>query len=371
MKKVLFTASTYSHIRSFHLPYLRAFRESGWTVHVGCANAPDEVPCADAVWELPLEKKMSSPANFRAAGMLGRLIRQEGYDLVCTHTALAAFFTRLPLVGRKERPRVVCMAHGYLFDDDTPGLKKQVLLAAERLCAPCTDLLLTMNEWDYNTAQKYRLGRRVANVPGIGVIFSALTVLTPQQRQEKRRELGFEADDFVLFYAAEFSPRKSQRVLIEAMKALPERVGLVLAGEGALLEECKELADRLGVAERVRLPGYVQDVGVWYGMADAAVTASRSEGLPFNVMEAMHCGLPVVASAVKGHTDLIDDGETGLLYPYGDADACAARIFSLMADEGLRERLVRQARENVEQYALERVLPAVMAWYGQEVPAVR
>lgn len=363
MKKVLFTASTYSHIRNFHLPYLQAFRQEGWQVDVGCAGAPEEIPHADGVWELPFEKKMSAPANFKAARKLRRLVEQEEYDLICTHTSLAAFFARLALLGMKHRPHVVNMVHGYLFDGESPWLKRQILLSAERLTAPCTDLLLTMNEWDFETAKKYRLGKRVANVPGIGVDFFRLSENDPELSLARRREFGIDDDAFVLFYAAEFSSRKSQRVLIEAMAELPEEAVLVLAGQGALLEECRGLANRLGVGHRVIFPGYVTDVAVWYGAADAAITSSRSEGLPFNVMEAMCCGLPVVASAVKGHTDLIEDGETGLLYPYGDAVACAARIRRLMEDGALREQIAKRANEQVAQYALERVMPVVMEEY--------
>ncbi len=367
MKKVLFTASTYSHIRNFHLPYLCEFQQGGWQVHVGCAGVPEEIPCADGVWELPFEKSMSAPANFKAARMLRRLVRQEGYDLVCSHTSLAAFFTRLALLGLKERPHVINMVHGYLFDDETPWMKRQVLLAAERLTAPCTDLLLTMNQWDFEAAKKYGLGDQVAHVPGVGVDFSRFAQNDPELSLVRRREFGIPDDAFVLFYAAEFSARKSQRVLIEAMTQLPEKTVLVLAGQGTLLEECKALAQKLGAAERVIFPGYVADVGVWYGAADAAVTSSRSEGLPFNVMEAMYCNLPVVASAVKGHTDLIEDGQTGLLYPYGDVAACAAQIGRLMEDAALRSELTRNAKESVAAYGLDSVLPVVMNQYRSAV----
>ena len=102
----------------------------------------------------------------------------------------------------------------------------------------------------------------------------------------------------------------------------------------------------------------------WYAAADGAVTTSRSEGLPFNVMEAMAAGLPVAASAVKGHVDLIRDGETGLLFPYGDPTACAARLLRLAQDPDLAHRLGTQAALEVQNYSLDRVLPQVMGAYS-------
>ena len=77
------------------------------------------------------------------------MMEEEQYNLISTHTSLAAFFTRVAVKGMKKRPPVACMVHGYLFDEETPWLKQAVLLTAEKWMASVTDLLLTMNEWDY------------------------------------------------------------------------------------------------------------------------------------------------------------------------------------------------------------------------------
>lgn len=103
---------------------------------------------------------------------------------------------------------------------------------------------------------------------------------------------------------------------------------LLLPGRGAALDKCKALADRLGVRERVRFPGFVSNIEDYYRASDVCVSSSRSEGLPFNVMEAMACGLPAVLTNVKGHEDLVRPGENGELYPYDDRQAFAARFGS-------------------------------------------
>lgn len=363
--KLLFVASTRSHILHFHLPYLRALKELGWTVHGAWGGA-----CADDLWvdkalSLPFEKKMTSPDNFRAARILRREIRREGYAAVIVHTSLASFFTRLAVMGLKNRPRVVNMVHGYLFDDQTPAFKRNILLAAERITAPVTDLLLTMNQWDYETAVGCRLGRQVENLPGVGVDFAHLDGQRTGDPAALRQALDIPADAFVLIYPAEFSSRKSQETLLRAMTALPERAVLVLPGSGVLLEECKALAAELGVAERVRFPGYVTEMGSWYQMANAAISSSRSEGLPFNVMEGMHSGLPMVVSNVKGHSDLIRHGESGLFFSCGDWEGCARQVRRLMDDPDFARSLARQGKKDVEQYSLPLVLPRVMERYNQ------
>lgn len=367
-RKVLFTASTFSHILNFHLPYLKWFRDQGWQVHVACGGEAVPIPYTDKVTVLPFRKKMTAPENFRAAALLRKMVQAGNYTLVSTHTVLAAFFTRLALKGLGERPKVVNTVHGYLFDDDTPAFKRNILLAAERLTASETDLLLTMNQWDYEAAKKYKLCRKIQKIPGVGVDFPQLDQADPEAGLKLRSKLGLPWDAFVLIYPAEFSRRKSQEVLIRVLAKLPEQVVLVLPGEGELLKDCRLLAAQLGLVRRVRFPGQVRDMGPWYEMADAAVTASRSEGLPFNVMEAMHCSLPVVASAVKGHTDLIQDGENGLLYPYGDAEACAMQIQRLISSPPLQQELGRKARKNAEQYDIDQVLPVVTSAYEDFLP---
>ena len=101
----------------------------------------------------------------------------------------------------------------------------------------------------------------------------------------------------------------------------------------------------------------------WYAAADAAAAASRIEGLPFHVMEAMYLGLPVVASAVKGHVDLIEEGQNGLLYPYGDSKAFARQVRRLLEEPGLRDGMAARTRASVLQYGLEQVLPQVWDCY--------
>ena len=367
MSKVLFTASTYSHIVNFHRPYLAAFRQLGWTVEVACGGTPMEIPEAHRVVYIPFEKEMLSPRNGTAWRQLHRLMKEERYDLVSCHTSLASFFTRMAARGLKNRPKVACVAHGYLFGEENSATKNLLLSTAEGLAAPVTDLLITMNSWDTGYAMAHKLGKKIVEVPGIGLDTDRLRPVSGQERAALRAEWGIAEGDILLLYAAEFSGRKSQQVLIRAMTRLPEQVKLALPGQGVLREACMALAEELGVAGRVLFPGQVQ-MARWYGAADLAASASRSEGLPFNIMEAMYCGLPVVASRVKGHTDLLEESGAGLLYPYGDWAACAGCVQELLQDRELAKRMGERGRQAVQAYTLDRVQPVVMAQYETLAP---
>jgi glycosyltransferase involved in cell wall biosynthesis len=365
MKKplVLFTASTCSHILNFHLPYLKEFRRIGWEVHVACGGPMRAIPEADRVFELPFEKKMSSPKNFFAAHILRQVISENGYSLICTHTSLAAFFTKTAIYGLETKPPLINVVHGYLFDNETPAIKQKMLAAAEKMTAKQTALLLTMNKWDYSYAKAQKLAQRVELIPGMGVNFKGLDAGRVTSRGMKRQETGLSDDDFVLIYPAEFSDRKNQAMLIRALPLLPQSVKLLLPGDGERREACIRLARSLGVDRRVVLPGQVSDMQSWYMAADAAVSASRSEGLPFNVMEAMHFGLPVIVSRVKGHTDLIEDGKTGLLYPRNDEAAFAAAVNVILSSPELAQELGKAASLAVNRFSLPEVMPKVMEQY--------
>lgn len=360
---VLFSASTSSHILSFHLPYLREFQKLGWKVHVACGAPVAEIPYTDKVIWLPFEKKMSSPRNFLAGKILHNKIKSCKYSLIITHTSLAAFFTRIAVKHLKNRPPLINMVHGYLFDDYTPAIKKQILTFAEILTKRQTDVLLTMNSWDYEFAKKKALSGTIRNIPGVGVDFCKLDTVSAFDKALFRKSYGLNQNDFVMIYAAEFSDRKNQKMLIEAMTDLPLNVKLILPGKGESWYKCKALAKRLGVADRIIMPGFVDNMPCWYKVSDVAVSASRSEGLPFNVMEALHFGLPVIASNVKGHSDLIKNGANGFLYTYGDRHEFSSIVLNLMSNPNLMKKLSEAAPESVYQYNLSEVLPIVMEHY--------
>ena len=361
MKKVLITASGFGHIRSFHLPYIDSFRALGWQIHVACAGEPTEDIRAHRCIPVPFEKSMSSISNFKAARLLRRLVKRERYDLLITHTSLAAFFTRLALLALPHRPRVINVMHGYLFDDDTAALKAFLLKSAERIAAPVTDVTLTMNRYDDEWANRHRVSKEVRFIPGMGVDTAKAAI--PAGGIGYRRS----TDDFLMVYPAEFSERKNQSMLIRAMKLLPESAVLILPGRGELLERCKALAKQEGVEDRVIFPGFVENVWPLLRSCSAAVSSSRSEGLPFNLMEAMLSALPVVCSRVKGNADLVDEGVTGYLFPYDDEKAFAEAILKLMADPTASKEMGRRGCEKAQPYKLENVLPIVMEEYLRNV----
>jgi L-malate glycosyltransferase len=166
---------------------------------------------------------------------------------------------------------------------------------------------------------------RFTPVPGVRPVRTILTVAN--LRREK-------AHDILLQAAALLAP------------AHPD-LSFVIAGDGPRAAELRAMAARLGLADRVRFLGHVEDVPTLLGQGHAFVLPSISEAFPNAVIEAMAAGLPVVASAVGGLLDLVDHGRTGLLVPPSDPAALAGAIASLADDPSRAARIGAAAREDV------------------------
>jgi glycosyltransferase involved in cell wall biosynthesis len=122
----------------------------------------------------------------------------------------------------------------------------------------------------------------------------------------------------------------------------------LIVGDGPDRAQVEAEIRRLGLAERVELAGERDDVPQLLAASDVFVLASRSEGLPVSVLEAMAAELPVAASAVGGLAELVDDGETGILVPAGDEVALAEALRRLVADPELRRKLGAAGRARAE-----------------------
>ena len=365
-KKILYAASTFGHLKTFHIPYLNELLAQGNEVHVMGAGDPVGLPDGVTAIPMPFEKKMTSLGNFKCAYRIRNLIRKEEYDLVSVHTSLAAFFTRLGILFSGRKPWVINTVHGYLFDENTPWKKRIVLLAAEKLTRPVTNVVAVMNRQDEQIAQKYRLYQdQLILIDGMGIDVARFekndkTIAAVQALQ---REYFLSPQEFVMVCAAEFSDRKNQMFLVRAMQRLKQEglpCRLILVGDGERFERTKSLAVQLSVRKEIRFPGYTRELAPYFYLADASVSASRIEGLPFQIMEAMACGLPVIASRVKGHEDLVEPDVNGLLFDFDDEGMFCQAVRRLYEDKKLREQMGQAGKKKVQRYRLETVLPENM-----------
>ena len=174
--------------------------------------------------------------------------------------------------------------------------------------------------------------------------------LTADERRTARGTLGATDGDFLIGCVANYRAVKGHALLIEAFSKLSPRrphLRLVLVGEGPLRPDLERCVRAAGLGAQVRLHGPVLDARPLYGAFDLVVQASSSEGLPNVLLEAAAAGRPIVATAAGGSSEIVIDGQTGLLVPVDDLDQLARALERVIDDGELRERLGAAARAHI------------------------
>jgi len=301
-QKCLYVASSYIHIKNFHLPYIEKLEQENIKVDI---LSNDE----ECDFNVAFKKKIYSLKNIKNISKIRRIIKNNNYDLIILNTTLAAFLVRLALLFYKNRPMVINIVHGYLFCEKTSKLKKLFYLMCEKIVRRKTDYILTMNKYDYEIAIKHKLSlNNPYFINGMGVV-------------KLDEENVCQDSNFNLVYVAELSKRKNQIELIDLMPRLVKiipNIKLILIGDGTYRNKLEKLVRKLNLTERVEFKGYIKDPSEYYKMCDVYVSSSKIEGLPFNILHALSFNKIVLASNIKGHNDIIKDGENGYLYDNAD-----------------------------------------------------
>jgi len=170
----------------------------------------------------------------------------------------------------------------------------------------------------------------------------------PADRQAVRARLGFGPDDHLMTMVATFKRQKGHRYLVEAAASVVPRfpgLHLLLIGDGELADEIRGRVDAAGLADRVHFLGTRQDAPELLAASDSFVLPSLWEGLPVALVEAMASGLPVIATAVSGTTQVVVDRETGWLVPPGDPTALTEAMTELLEDPARAAEMAAAGRE--------------------------
>ncbi|PEJ58465.1 glycosyltransferase family 1 protein [Bacillus sp. AFS002410] len=360
VKKVLFCATVDYHFTAFHMPYIKWFKENGWEVHIA-ANGEINIPYVDQKFNLSIQRSPFKLKNINALRELKTIIDQNKYEIIHCHTPMGGILTRL--AARKSRvkgTKVIYTAHGFHFCVGAPILNWLLYYPIEKFMAPLTDCLITINKEDYELSKNKLKVKKIEHIHGVGVDTEDFKPIDELNKKVLKESFGYHPNDFLLFYAAEFNKNKNQQFLLNSLALIKEdslNVKLLLAGEGVLLNECKQLAENLGISHMVDFLGYRKDIKYILPMCDVAVGSSLREGLPVNIMEAMACGLPIVAVDNRGHRELVVDDNNGWLLKSNDTNGFAKKLKYLIKRKGVKERLGINSRKIVmSKYSIEKVI---------------
>ncbi len=345
-QKILQITNVDFSLRHFLLPLMRGARARGHEVIGVAAEGPLlEVARAEGfrVLALPLARSLSPLAQWRAFRALRALLREERPDLVHGHMPISGFLARL--AARLEGvPRVAYTCHGFLFNQPAPWPRRALAFVVEFIGGRLTDVFLTVSTEEAADARRLSIARR-AQAVGNGRDPARFRP-DPLARARLRAALGVPERRVVVCVVSRLVRHKGHPELLAAMRAVPE-AELWVVGErlpsdhGADLEPAFAAA---GLGARLRRLGYREDVPAILAAADIFALPSHFEGLPMSVIEAMLCGLPVVATAIRGPREQVVDSETGFLVPPRSVAPLAAALRRLATDASLRHRMGEAGR---------------------------
>lgn len=304
--------------------YAEAFEKEGITVH---SLSPEKFP----PYYVP---------NF------WKLMRSGGYDILHFHL-FGANLCAKPLAVMAGHPAII--VHDQC--NDASREKNPLLLAADAFWNRCSDRVIAVSE----STRRYLLDREdlpddlVTMIPN-GIDAEEFRVSGESESAEARRALGMPIESFIIGGVGRLVPQKNfSRFLDVASWVLSRHPSalFVIAGTGPEEEELKAKAVALGINERVRFLGHISDRLSLYHSLDALLMTSDFEGTPMVLLEAMACGLPVVASAVDGVAEVCTHGKDAMLVQPSSCQSFANQVEALLLDETQRRKLGSEARKTI------------------------
>ncbi|NUR99589.1 MAG: glycosyltransferase [Kribbellaceae bacterium] len=294
--------------------------------------------------EPSLVSPLSPNDDRRALRQLTELCAAGGYDVVHTHSAKAGALGRLA-AHRAGVPRIVHTYHGFPFHQFQNPLRRTAYIAIERRLARITDDVLAIGTGVATEALRLGLATPSTLRTVTPVVESVTVPQTDASRTAARAELGIGPAVPLIGTVGRIDYQKAPEHLIAAIAALRHTDAVaVWIGSGPGDREARALVRRLRLEDRFLFAGERSDVPHLLPAFDVFAMASRYEGLPCAVVEAMRCGLPVVATAVNSVPDLVIPGESGILVPPGRPPLLAEAIDELLTDRGKAQRMARRGQ---------------------------
>ena len=374
---MLMLATTAAMIEQFNKNNILILEEMGYEVHVA-GNWLEGNPISSERLEefkewitqhggkyfyIPsVRKPLAMKANVTAYKKVVELIKEYEYDFIHCHTPIGSVIGRI--AAHVTHTKVIYTAHGFHFFKGAPLKNWLLYYPVERFLSRWTDVLITINQEDYQRAKKSFHARKTVYIPGVGIDTKKFACGLID-RKEKRESLGLKDDDIMLLSVGELNENKNHQIVIHAIGELKTKnVHYVIVGKGMLFEDLKILAEQLKVMEQVHLLGYRDDVAEIYQVADLFVFPSKREGLSVALMEAIACHVPVICTNIRGNTDLIKNSK--YWFSTDDVVSLIQCIQSACKKDGISEEFKQAAEENyrnLEKYDLESVIKQITKIY--------
>ena len=340
---------------NFFQEHIQMLQKEGHTVELAC-NCNDfsndnitKLQCK--IHHIPFSRTVYNLNNIKSCYSLKKLMKEQRYDVVHTHTPIASAIVRFvcrPL--RKKGLKIFYTAHGFHFYKGASLKSWLLFFPVEWLCSNWTDVLITINREDFKIARLFMNAKRTEYVPGVGI---DLKKFSGQENERKsiRKELGIKPEEIMILSVGELNSNKNHEVIIRAIAGLKnESIHYLIAGQGELEGYLEILTRKLNLQEQIHLLGYRRDVIQLYKCVDIYVLPSLREGLNVSLMEAMASGLPIICSKIRGNNDLVLEGKGGILCRSNQVDDFIRAIEKLIRYKDMAKQMGKFNEVRIKQF---------------------
>ncbi len=305
-------------------------------------------------------RSFKHPSAFRAGVRLFRSLKQQRIQVLHAHDIYSNIFA-VPWARLAGTP-VVIASRRWQY-----AVPSRSHVAANRIVSRMATCVLANSEAVRTTLRvEDRVPEsRIAVIPNF-VGPEAFAGYPEDARLALFGQLGIPPGVPVVGSVARLSTTKDHATLLRAAAPVcaESPMHLLLIGSGPTLEPLRAQAATLGIADRVHFAGTLPNIPNPHGLLDVSVLASLTEGFPNSVVEAMAAGRPVIATAVGGTSEALQEGRTGYLFTPGDATALARSLRALLASPEQRRSFGEAGKALAEtRYHRDRVIPHLSDWY--------
>jgi glycosyltransferase involved in cell wall biosynthesis len=260
-------------------------------------------------------------------------MRQHRPDIVHTHTAKAGFVGRLA-AWLASVPVRVHTFHGHTFHGYFSPAKTRLFIILERFCARLSTRVITISpKLRDDLIHTYRIAppEKVVVVP-LGLDLQPLAALH-KDGANFRLQYGLPPDKKIVGIVGRLVPIKNHHLFLQVAERLVKQrhdVHFIIIGDGECRAELEQQVSESGINDHVSFLGWIEEVGMVLSGLDVLALTSNNEGTPVSIIEAMAAGVPVVATAVGGVADVLENGALGYITPPDDAELFAAALSQIL-----------------------------------------
>lgn len=366
--KILQVCAVDFTVKNFLLPLIDFLKQQGNEVDIACSKGDYTSELKKHGYNIipyPISRSTNVLSHICSLYHLCKIIKKGKYDVVHTHTPIAALLGRIA-ARLCSVPIIFYTAHGFYFHDDMHPLTKYFHIFLEKVGAFFCNFIFVQSEEDRLTAVKEGIIRE----PNILTIGNGVDLdrfdpshFSQEQKEQIKKELKISSKEKIVSIIGRLVREKGYFEFFTAAKLildeLPDTkfivIGDALSSDyDASKDEISHLIEALGIRKNIIFIGFRSDVERFLSITDVFTLPSYREGMPRSIIEAMAMGVPVVAANIRGSREEVLDGTTGFLVPVKDVKTLAQKILLFLRDSRLAQHIGNAGRERAVNYFSEK-----------------